>query len=159
MNSLSNYWNTLSRRDQTALLICVVAVALALIWWALVQPSTKAVEQQIVSTRASAESLSRVRNMAQELKQYRMTADPSDAAEVQLSELIDSSLRAGGMNMSSFQPVRDGEVRLRLDDVAYNSFITWLVDMEANHSLVTRELTITPTRASGRVSVSMRLAR
>lgn len=159
MNSLSNYWNTLSRRDQTALLICGVAVALALIWWALVQPSTKALEQQTVSTRASAESLSRVRNMALELKQYRSSGDADNSAEVQLSELIDSSLRAGGMNMSSFQPVRDGEVRLRLDDVAYSSFIKWLVDMEANYSLVTRELTITPTRVSGRVSVSMRLAR
>ncbi len=159
MNSLSNYWNSLSRRDQTALLICSVAVGLSLIWWALVQPSTKAVAQQTVSTRASAESLSRVRNLALELKQYRSTNQADNSAEVQLSELIDRSLRAGGMSMSSFQPVRDGEVRLRLDDVAYSSFIQWLVDMEANHSLVTREITITPTRASGRVSVSMRLAR
>lgn len=160
MNSITNYWNTLSRRDQTALLILGVAIVLALIWWALVQPSTKALDQQALATRSSAESLSRVREMALELKQYRNSGDASDNSDqVQLSELIDRSLRAQGMNMSSFQPVREGEVRLRLDDVAYSSFIAWLIDMEAEQKLATQELTITPTRTSGRVSVSVRLAR
>lgn len=159
MNSITNYWNTLSRRDQTALLILGVAIVLALVWWALVQPSTNALEQQEISTRSSAESLVRVREMALELNQYRTTGDVGDSDQVQLSELIDRSLRAQGMSMSSFQPVRDGEVRLRLDDVAYRSFIAWLVDMEADQNLATKELTITPTRVSGRVSVSVRLAR
>jgi len=159
MNAITNYWMTLSRRDQTALLICGVAVAVALIWWVLIQPSTRAVARQEIATRSSAESLSRVRAMALELRQYRASGDESGAAQVELSELIDRSLRTRGMSMSSYQPIRDGEVRVRLDDVPYNGFVAWLVDMEAEQQLTTKELSITPTRVSGRVSVNVRLAR
>ncbi|WP_317932533.1 type II secretion system protein GspM [Halioxenophilus sp. WMMB6] len=159
MNALSNYWLTLGRRDQTALLLCALAVALALIWWLLIQPSNRALVSQEVNTRAAAESLARVREMALELKQYRAGNSDTSSTQAPLSELIDSTLRTRGMSLSSFQPVREGEVRLRLDDVAYSAFVAWLVTMETEQKLAARELTITPTRVSGRVSVSLRLAR
>ena len=159
MNALTNYWMTLSRRDQTALLILSVALVIAIVWWLMIQPSNKALVNQEIQTRAAAESLARVREMALELKQFRSAGNTSSSSQTPMSELIDRSLRARSMAMSSFQPVREGEVQLRLDDVAYSSFIAWLVEMETEQQLATRELTITPTRVSGRVSVSIRLAR
>lgn len=159
MNNLTNYWASLGRRDQTALLICAVAVSLALIWWMLIQPSNNALAAQQTQTKAAAESLVAVREMAQELKQYREASGTSTSSQAPLSQLIDRSLRTRSLTMSSFQPVREGEVRLRLDDVPYSTFIAWLVEMETEEQLMTRELSVTPTRTSGRVDVNIRLAR
>ncbi len=160
MNAAINYWMSLSRRDQTALLICGVALGVAIIWWALIAPSNKAVVEQANRTKATAETLATVREMALELAEYRSGgAGVSRSGDTPLSELIDRSLRARAMVLGSFQPVREGEVRLRLDDVPYNNLIAWLAEMETEHQLTTRELTITPTRVSGRVSASMRLAK
>lgn len=159
MNQLTAYWATLSRRDQTALLICAVAVAIALVWLLAISPSQKAVRGQAATTQAAADSLTRVRQMAEELNQYRTSGSTSGASSAPLSELIDRSLRSRAIAMSSFQPVKEGEVRVRLDDTSYQSFIAWLVDMETTEGLTTKELSITPTSASGRVSVAIRLAR
>ncbi|GLS27111.1 type II secretion system protein GspM [Marinibactrum halimedae] len=160
MESINQQWQALSRRDQTALLVCSVALILAVIWWMILQPMSKAVDQQAISTRASADNLARVREMALELKQYQASgSSQSSGSNAPLSELIDRSLQTRGLKMSSFQPVKDGEVRLRIDDAEYTKFVQWLYDMEQQQKLTARELTVTPTRASGKVSVSIRLAR
>jgi general secretion pathway protein M len=96
--------------------------------------------------------------MALELQQYR-AGDNTQVSGSPLSELIDRSLRSRSLQMSSFQPVRQGEVRLRLEDAEYTKVVSWLHDMETQESLTAKELTVTPTRTSGRVSVSVRLAR
>ncbi len=158
MNAIEQYWMTLSRRDQIALLICACAVSVAAIWWLVLEPSAKALDNQTLSTQSSAERLTRVRDMALELQQYR-AGNTTQISGAPLSELIDRSLRSRSLQMSSFQPVREGEVRLRLEDAQYTKVIAWLHEMETEEGLTSKELTVTPTRTSGRVSVSVRLAR
>ncbi len=158
MSAIEEYWMTLTRRDQIALLICGCAVSLAAIWWLILEPSAKALDSQVLSTQSSAERLTRVRDMALELQQYR-SGDTTQVSGAPLSELIDRSLRGRGLQMSSFQPVREGEVRLRLEEAEYTKVVGWLHQMESEEGLTAKELTVTPTRTSGRVSVSVRLAR
>ncbi|GAB2189862.1 type II secretion system protein GspM [Sessilibacter sp. MAH2] len=158
MNAINEYWATLSRRDQAALFICSVAIGLAIIWWLLLEPSANTLANQKLSTQSTSESLARVREMALELKEYQTGGGPK-VSSAPLSELIDRSLRLRGLRMSSFQPVREGEVRLRLEEAEYGKVIEWLYQMEYEEGLQAKELTVTPTRTSGRVSVSIRLAR
>ena len=157
MESLLQQWRILSRRDQTALVICALALVLAMIWWMMIAPMQSSIEQQRSSTQAAGESLGRVQAMASQLKTLRQSAG-SRTSNMPISQAVNRTLQQRGLAMSNFQPIRDSEARLRLDNADYSKVIAWLVELEQSYSIYAAELTVSPTSVSGIVSVNVRLS-
>lgn len=160
MNQIKAYWDSRSQRDQIVLLFFGVFIGIFVLWWLVLQPMAKSVDQQRISTRNSSESLVRVRAMAMELQQLQKSGgNQNNQSSGPLSGVVDRSLQARGLRMSNFQPLKNGnEARLRLEEAEYNQVIQWLNDLESQHQIRAQELTITPSRNVGRVTVSVRLA-
>lgn len=160
MESLLQQWRLLSRRDQTALLICGVALVCALLWWVVISPMQQSVAQQKSSTVAAGESYVRVQTMASELKSLRESGSRSSSnTDTPISQAVNRTLQQRGLVMGNFQPIRDNEARLRLDRAEYTKVVQWLIDLEQNYSIFSTELTVTPSSDSGVVSVNVRLSK
>lgn len=147
-----------NRREQTILLVGALAVLLYLLWMGVVSPLQQKRDQQRVSNAAASAALGRVEVMALKIDKIR---DQSQSRRTpgsgNISQLVDSTLRANGLSMSGFQPGTQGEARVRLDNVGYTPLMQWLYDLEYKHDVAIRELTMAAGNQPGQVTVTIRL--
>lgn len=148
-----------NRREQTALLIGALLVALYVLWMAVLSPLNSKREQLIKTTTSTQQSLGRVQVLARQFEQLAQQSNQASVAGDNLSGLIDASLRDNGMTMSSFIPGTNGEVRVRIDKVATEPLMQWLYDLESKYHIAIRELSITASNDPGQVSINLRLVK
>jgi general secretion pathway protein M len=72
--------------------------------------------------------------------------------------LINNSLNENELIMLGFQPGSKNDARLRLENVAYSSLTQWLYDLEYRHGINIEDLSLTPSKFSGRLMVSVRVS-
>lgn len=159
MDKLLASLSQFNRREQTALLIGALLVALYIVWIAILSPLNNKREQLIKMTTSTQQSLGRVQVLARQLEQLAQQSNQSSLGNDNLSGLIDTSLRDNGMTMSSFIPGTNGEVRVRIDKVATEPLMQWLYDLESKYHIAIRELSITASNDPGQVSINLRLVK
>jgi len=158
MNKLFAALERYNRREQTILLVGALAIALYLLWMAVLSPLQTKREQQLLSNASSSAALERVKVMAGKIEQSkRANAAQSDASSGNISQLIDTTLQSNGLRMSGFQPGTRGEVRVRLDDVSYSAFMQWLYDIEYQHSVSILDLSMAASSKAGKITANVRL--
>ncbi len=157
MKPVFDWLSRYNRREQTILLVGGVAVALYLLWKAVLVPVADWREQQLNANQAVNQSLGRVELLAAQIERARSQAQEGSANDTNLSALVDNSLRANNLSMSGFQPGTGGQVRVRLDEVPYDRFIQWLYDMEYQHGVSVVDFSMAGTSEQGRVTVNIRL--
>ena len=128
MNQILSFLNKYSRHEQMLVHGCGVVVVLYLVWLLVLTPIQKKRDQLYMANTSSTQTLGRVQILAAQIQQLR--AQGSANAGENINGLIDSSLRANGLQMSGLQPGSNGEVRVRLDRAAYEPLMQWLYDME-----------------------------
>lgn len=146
----------LPRRDQIALLFAVLALLMYGIWFGLLLPLQNWNEQQRQRTAATAQNLLQVQTLASDIQRLQKSGAVSSTA-VNLSELVDRTLRENALSMSGFQPGRDGNVRLRLQSARFEALLQWLYELETRHQVRVGELSITPTQNAGLVTAQIQL--
>lgn len=157
MEKLFTLLSRYNRREQTALLICGLAVFGFLLWTLLLNPLANKREAQLQANTSATQSLGRVKILAARLEQARNQGDNSSQSGETMGQLVYASLDANGISISQFQPGTAGEARVRLDKVAYEPLMQWLYDLEATHQVVVREFSLVGTNDPGLVSVNIRL--
>lgn len=157
MKPVFDWLSRYNRREQTILLVGGVAVALYLLWKAVLVPVADWRAQQLNANQAVNQSLGRVELLAAQIERARSQAQEGSANDTNLSALVDNSLRANNLSMSGFQPGTGGQVRVRLDEVPYDRFIQWLYDMEYQHGVSVVDFSMAGTSEQGRVTVNIRL--
>lgn len=157
MKPVFDWLSRYNRREQTILLAGGVAVALYLLWKAVLVPVADWREQQLNANQAVNQSLGRVELLAAQIERARSQAREGSANDTNLSALVDSTLRANNLSMSGFQPGTGGQVRVRLDEVPYDRFVQWLYDMEYQHGVTVVDFSMAGTSEQGRVTVNIRL--
>lgn len=155
MNQLFALLNKYNRREQVMLLACALAVSLYLLWLVVLAPIQSKRDQLLAANTSSAQALGRVQIMTAQIQQLRSQGNAANGANI--SGVIDSSLRANGLNMSGFQPGANGEVRVRLERAAYEPLMQWLYEMEFNQGISVSDLSIASTNDIGQVTVNVRL--
>ncbi len=155
MNQVFALLNKYNRREQIMLLACALVVAVYLIWLVVLTPIQKKRDQLLAANTASTQALGRVQIMAAQIEQLRSAGNTGSG--VNISGIIDSSLRANGLNMSGFQPGANGEVRVRLERAPYDALMQWLYDMEFKQGITVSDLSIAATNDIGQVTVNVRL--
>jgi general secretion pathway protein M len=155
MNQLLTLFNKYNRREQMMLLGCAVAVVVYLLWLVVLTPIQSKRDQLLAANTSSTQALGRVQIMAAQIQQQRSQGTTGNA--VNISGVIDSSLRANGLSMSGFQPGANGEVRVRLERASYEALMQWLYEMEFNQGISVSDLSIASTNDAGQVTVNLRL--
>lgn len=155
MNQLLALFNKYNRREQMMLLACALAVSIYLLWLVVLTPIQSKRDQLLAANTSSTQALGRVQIMAAQIQQLR--AQGNNTSGVNISGVIDSSLRSNGLSMSGFQPGANGEVRVRLERAAYEPLMQWLYEMEFNQGISVGDLSIASTNDIGQVTVNVRL--
>lgn len=154
MNDLLAKFNRYQRSEQIAILLMVVAVAIFLLWIAVVRPLEKTRERLELANTAAVKTLGNVQNMVASIQR---SGPAGNGSGENINSVIDSSIRAAKLNMNSFQPGANGEVRIRLDRANYSSLMQWLYDVEYTHGITVKDLSIAATNDVGFVNANLRL--
>ncbi len=157
LGSSGAWFERLSRRDQLALLGGTVILLVYGFGFVLVdklQQQRTQLERQLAVTT---ESLQQVQQLSRQLLQVQQEPNTVQRVPLKLSQLVDSTLRDNALNMSGFQPGRDGDVRLRLETADFAQLLHWLYQIEYVHNVRLAELSILPAAAPGQVSAQVQL--
>ncbi|TQV82507.1 type II secretion system protein M [Exilibacterium tricleocarpae] len=157
MNGAAKEWFLQrDRREQLILAIGAVCLLIFLLWSVVLQPLQKAREEQARTNVIAAEKLARVQELAAELQQRSRTA-AVPRSRGSIADLVDQTLRKHGLQMQGFQPSSSGEVKLRLDGAPFNNFMHWIHELESQHSVQVRELSVVTGNVAGEVVANVRL--
>ncbi|WP_347332650.1 type II secretion system protein M [Marinimicrobium locisalis] len=157
MKAFFDWLSRYNRREQTIMLVGALAVALYILWQAVLVPLSEWREQQVRSNNAVSQSLGRVELLAAQMRKAEQQAQSAARDDSNISALVDSSLRANNLSMSGFQPGTGGQVRVRLDKVPYDRFMQWLHEMEYQHDVSVVDFSMAGASEQGRVTVNIRL--
>lgn len=157
MENFFTYLSRFNRREQATMLLCGLAIALYILWIAVLAPLQAKRDNQMLTNVSTTSSLGRVQMLAAQIQHARAESGPAAGSSENTSRLIDSTLQANGLSMSGFQPGTGGEVRVRLDRVPFQPLLQWLYDVEFKHNITVRDLSIAAASDPGQVTVNIRL--
>ncbi len=154
MNSWLDKYNP---REQLSLLLLALAVVIYIAYMVLWAPLQERREQLQLANVAEAEKLQRVEGMVSEFLQLQKSGQ-APAGRRNLTTLVNQSTARYQLPVSRLQPNSRGEIQVRLENVAFDSLLAWLYDMEHGESLQIAEASITESGARGRVNATIRVA-
>jgi general secretion pathway protein M len=155
MNAFKAWLAQASSREQLTLGLGAIALVIYLLFVMVLDPLRQNLEQQRNRNQASQEALQRMRNMAALWINREQNGGPSRSASI--VELVDRSMRQHNIRMSGMQPSGSSDVRLRLDQVNFDSLLAWLYDMEIAEGVQIRDLSVAAGADPGTVVVNVRL--
>lgn len=155
MNQILTLLNKYNRREQMLILGCAVVLVIYLVWLLVLTPIQKKRDQLYVAATSSTQTLGRVQILAAQIQELR--SQGSANTNENINGLIDSSLRANGLQMTGLQPGSNGEVRVRLDRAGYEPLMQWLYEMEYKQGINVTDLSLASTNDPGQVAVNLRL--
>jgi len=158
MNDIKEWWNQASSRDQMALVICGMLLALYLLYIALLKPVMDMRDTQLVKNAAQQQALERVRNYAA-IWVNQGEVKKNAANNGTIVELVDSSLRKNNLKLSGMQPSGSNDVRIRLEQVPFDNLLAWLYEIEVVQRMQIKDISVANGASAGLVSVNMRLHR
>lgn len=150
------FWS-LSRRDQTALLVLVVVLGLWLVLkFGLGSVAEKRASSALNNSRAAALS-ARVDAKAAALEALR-SEEGTRAARGSITAQVSRSSEAAGLPIARLQPNSRGEVQVRFEAVDFDVLLEWLAQLEREQQLTVVDASISQGGRSGGVNATLRLA-
>lgn len=154
IEAFKEWWSNASSKDQIYLVVGVVCLVLYILFMGVLSPMYDKRDMQVRSHQTSIATLAKVKELAVQIKESNGSGGGSGVSVV---DLVDSSLRSHGLRLSNMQPSGRSDVRVRLDEVAFNSMLAWLHEMEIEKGLQIKDLNVSDSSTTGMVSVTLRL--
>ena len=154
---MRQWFNNLRRQEQIMLLIGTSAVIAYFILVVVLVPMAKTVTELESRNDAAIATLSQVKQLAAEFGKLEKSSTTSGHSGESITRIIDSTVRKNNLTMSRFQPSSSGDVQVRFENAAFNNILAWLQELESEHGVAVKDLTVSPGSASGLVNVSVRL--
>ena len=154
---MQQWFNNLTRQEQLMLLLVSLVLVLYLLFVLVLRPQSAAIASMQTQNQLARESLAAVQQLAAEYKVLEKTSAASTGVKQNLTRLIDSSVKNNQLTMNRFQPSSSGDVQVRFENAVYNNVLAWLNQLENEHGLLIKDLSITTGAAPGLVNVSVRL--
>ncbi len=150
----------LNQREQIAVGVAAIAVALTLVFLLIWDPLARA-------HRDRAEALELARAQAQQIERAAMLVKPGNsggrAANLSTSLLtaVDTTSRSPilGKAPSRVQPEGDREVKVWLEDVPFANMLRWLDQLQTQYAISASSVEIERSDVSGQVSGRLTLVR
>lgn len=156
-------YDQLSRRDQQALLVLVVAVFLGLLYFAIWVPATSFHDSARAERENAAELLAWMQANETTIKRLgnaqgegsRGTSDVPDGRA--LMALVTRSARESGLALQRFEPSGENAIRVWLEDAPFAEFAAWLEQLNSSHGVIIDQAAMDRADEPGRVSVRLTL--
>ena len=148
-----------NNREQALLLAMLVCVSLYGLFFVLIQPLNRYVDQQSAQMLSVQDSLARVQRLTAQVQQASDATAVTQSSNRSLAQMVDQTLKANNLTMRGFQTGQNGEVRLRLDNVAYSALLQWLYDMEVGQGVEITSLSLSMGKEGGTVMANVSLRR
>ncbi|WP_045856907.1 type II secretion system protein GspM [Teredinibacter purpureus] len=158
MDDIKEWWNQASTRDQIALVVCGGILAVYLAYVVLLKPVTAMRDEQIRKNASQEQALERVRNYAA-IWVNQGTKKKSASNKGSIVEVVDSSLRQNNLKLSGMQPSGSDDVRIRLEQVAFDNLLAWLYQIEVTQRIQVKDISVATGSSTGLVSANLRLHR
>lgn len=156
MNRAMNWFKQQSRRDQAALAMLAMALAVYALVKVLVMPLQAAVELSQARLTAAQQSLANVQALAAKLAGLQEHSASGSSAE-NIALLVDASAARAGVQILSMEPAAEGNsVALRVDELALAVLMQWLQQL-ARDGITVENLVLLPSRSDSLVSANLRL--
>ena len=156
MNGFKEWWSQNSVRDQFAMVILGFCFGLFILYVGILKPFQTKRDTQLQVNESARASLGRVREMAA-LYKNQGNAAAAQTSGRSIVEIVDTSLRANSLRLTSMRPSGMNDVQLRMDQVRFNDLLVWLAEMEVNEGMQVKDLSVSTTDNPGIVSVNIRL--
>lgn len=161
---MREYWNNLRAREQRILLLGAGALAAALAFLFLVEPTLEArqqAEQRLAETRAQLSWMeARAETVAERADTGETTRGPRTGGRSGGSLLahVDAAARAAGLAgpLQRVRPSGDG-ISVLLEDAAFNELMLWLGELETEDGVVPVRVSLERGSRSGHVNAELQL--
>lgn len=154
---MQQWFNNLARKEQLLLLFCGALLVVYILFILILKPMSSSAEQLQLQNQQAAVTLTKVQKLAGEYKALSKINKPVTAKSQNLTRLIDSSVKKNQLVMGRFQPSSSGDVQVRFENAAFTSILGWLNELENDHGVMIKDLSVSPGSSSGLVNVSVRL--
>ncbi len=146
------WWEEASQRDQLAVVICGFILAVYIVFMVVLKPLYNTQEKQTRVLSVSTKTLAKAQSLAAQIKSTQSTGGQTQG----IVQVINQSLKEFELRLSNMQP-NGKDVRLRIDQVPFDSVLPWVNHLEASKGLQVRDLDISADNEQGYVSVTLRL--
>lgn len=156
-------YNQLPRRDQQMLKVLVVALALAILYFAVWQP----VADYRKNAEAARDSASALLGWMQENRQsirglasagQQSTGSSQIADGRALMATVTQTARESGLSLQRFEPSGDTAIRVWMEDVPFAQVAAWLEQLNQDYGIVIDQAAMDRRNNPGVVSVRLTLA-
>lgn len=154
---MQQWFNNLKRQEQLLLLLLAALLTAYLLFALLWRPMAQSAQSLELQNQRSVESLGAVAALAEEYKVLQQTGLARNQSKQNLTRLIDSTVKKHQLVMSRFQPSSSGDVQVRFENARYNSVLGWLNELENDHGVLIKDLSITMGAGSGVINLSVRM--
>lgn len=157
-------YDHLPRRDQQALKVMVVALLLALLWFAVWRPVADYHDQASSARQNAAELLAwmqqnrqAIRSLSEQGNTDTSAADKPEDGRA-LMATVTSTAKEAGLDLQRFEPSGDDAMRVWLEDVPFDQVAQWLEALNSDHGILIDQAALDRRDAPGVVSVRLTLA-
>jgi general secretion pathway protein M len=154
VNRIKEDWQERPEAERRVLAMVGALMLICAIYFLIVDPVHIYKEKQQRLMTAETNVYSRVVPLVDRIKSI---SSVSGQVQEGFATLIDNSLQENGLTMRGFQPGKNNDVRLRLNDVPYESLVQWLYDLEYKHNVVIEEMSVSPSKETNLLLVSIRI--
>ena len=152
---MREWFETLSTRDQIALMVLVGALGLWLFVKVIFIELDGRRAQLSQNNQALAEQLVRV-----DLKVERLTTLRAGGGEqnLNLTQTLSQASEANGLAVKRLQPNSRGEVQIRFEGVAFDNLLRFLEQIEAVSGLSVLDASVSSAGQNGGINATLRIA-
>lgn len=155
-------YDQLPARDRQALLLMVVALGVAILYFGIWRPASAFNENAAAEREQAAELLGWMQSNRPSLETLASAggsgSSPSVADGRALMALVTRSAGEAGLTLQRFEPSGDSAIRVWMEDVAYAEVAAWLERLNSEHGVVIDQAAMDRKDSPGVVSVRLTLA-
>jgi general secretion pathway protein M len=160
-------YDQLPSRDRQALLVLVVALLLAVLYFAVWAPASAFNEKAQASRENAAELLAWMQANEATIKRLGSGGATTNGANAavdkpesgrELMALVTRSAGEAGLALQRFEPSGDDAIRVWLEGVPFADVAAWLERLNGNHAVIIDQAAMDRGNEPGTVSVRLTLA-
>lgn len=160
VQKLITQYDHLPRRDQMALQILMVAVALFLIYFLIWRPVAAYHDDALSERQSAADLLAWMQQNEDEVRGMAAAGErPAGATQItdvrSLMSTVTASAGKAGVSLQRFEPSGEDGMRVWLEDAPFNQVSNWLEQLTREHGIVIDQAAIDREDKPGIVSVRL----
>lgn len=133
MAPLQARWRQLPPRDQRALAAMALAVALALLWFAVAVPAMNYAQSARQDLDTARDDFGWMQANANRARQ--VSAGGGLQSGQSLLSAVNSSAQQAGLSLQRFEPDGEQRVRVTLENAVFTDVMRWVVDLERRYGV------------------------